>query len=43
LTLTGLVLGLQSSIAEGWERSPTGRAAIIDLLERSGFTPRERW
>lgn len=41
LTLTGLVSGCKVD-REGWERSPTGRAAIIDLLERSGFTPRER-
>jgi hypothetical protein len=41
LTLTGLVAGCNND-REGWERSPTGRAGVVDLLQRSGFTVRER-
>jgi hypothetical protein len=43
-----LALGLAGSLAacnldrDRWDRSPSGRAGVVDLLERCGFTPRER-
>ena len=27
---------------DSWEHSPSGRAGVVDLLQRYGFTPRER-
>jgi hypothetical protein len=41
LTLTGAIAGCRVD-RESWDRSPTGRAGVLDLLQRSGFTARER-
>jgi hypothetical protein len=44
----GLGLGLATMLAgcsidrDRWDHSPSGRAGVIDLLQRYGFTPRER-
>ena len=44
----GLGLGLATLVAgcsvdrDRWDHSPSGRAGVIDLLQRYGFTPRER-
>ena len=44
----GLGLALAGTLAgcavnrDRWDRSPSGRAGVVDLLERYGFTPRER-
>jgi hypothetical protein len=39
--LAGLVSGC-SDRRDSWDRSPSGRAGVTDLLERYGFKPRER-
>ena len=44
----GLGIGLATLVAgcsvdrDRWDHSPSGRAGVIDLLQRYGFTPRER-
>jgi len=41
VALAGLMSGCRVN-RESWERSPSGRAGVMDLLERYGFTPHER-
>ena len=44
----GLGIGLATLVAgcsvdrDRWDHSPSGRAGVVDLLQRYGFTPRER-
>ncbi|HMF39210.1 MAG TPA: DUF4129 domain-containing protein, partial [Polyangia bacterium] len=44
----GLGLALAGAVSschvnrEGWDRSPSGRSGVVELLEHYGFTPRER-
>ena len=44
----GLGIGLSTMVAgcsvdrDRWDHSPSGRAGVVELLQRYGFTPRER-
>ncbi len=42
LGLCTLVAGCSIDRDGGWDHSPSGRAGVFDLLQRYGFTPRER-
>jgi hypothetical protein len=41
VALAGAVSGCTID-RDRWDRSPSGRAGVVDLLERYGFTPRDR-